>query len=98
MACRLKRASGSVAGVGEGAVGAGFGASGRPLERLSAADSAHAANRAMDPGSAAWEIASVDKTKAAPASRSILATAGTLRLARAWLGSIRSSKRLKVRK
>jgi len=38
----------------------------------------------------------LDTAKAAPASRSILPTEGTPRRSRAWLGSIRSSKRLKV--
>src|SRR5580700_11938484 len=98
MACRLKRAPGSNAVAGEEAVGTGLGGTGRPVETLSAADSAHSADRAVDPGSASREIASVDTTNAAPARRSILATEGTVRFSRAWLGSIRNSKRLKVRR
>src|ERR1700677_840869 len=98
MACWLKRASGSIAVAGEEAVGTGHGGTGRPFETLSAADSVQSAKRAVDPSSVWREIASVETTKAAPASRSTFATGGTLRLSRTWLGSIRSSKRLKVRK
>src|ERR1700733_9607004 len=97
MACRLKRAPGSISVAGEEAAGTGLGGSGRPLERLSAAESAHSAKRTVDSGSAKAEIASVDTTNADPASRSIFATGGTVRLFRTWLGSIRSSNRLKVR-
>src|ERR1700723_4707078 len=98
MACRLKRASGSMAVAGEEGVGTGLGGTGRPPERLSAADYAHSGSRAVDPRAASREIASVETTKAAPASRSTFATGGTPRLSRTWLGNIRSSKRLKVRK
>src|SRR5271169_3659039 len=99
MARCAERASGSIAaGAGEEAAGTGLGGTGRFRERLSAADSAHRANRAVDPGSAYGKIESVVTTNAAPASRSISATGGTLRLSNAWLGSMRSSKRLKVRK
>jgi hypothetical protein len=91
-------AEGSTAVAGEEVVGTGLGGTGRPLETLSAAESAHAASRAVDPVSAYGEIVSVVTTNATPASRSTLATEGTLILSRAWLGSIRSSNRVKVRK
>src|SRR6204780_6024600 len=96
MACCPKRASRSTVVAGEEAVGTGLGGSGRRLETSSAADSAHAASRAVDPVSTYGEIAFVVTTNAAPASRSTLATEGTLRLSRAWLGHIRNSKRVKV--
>src|SRR5580700_8272697 len=98
MACWLTRASRSVALASEEGAGTGLGGSGRPLETLSAADSAHAASRAVDPVPTYGEIGSIVTTNAAPASRSTLAIEGTLRLSRTWLGSIRSSKRVKVRK
>src|SRR5271156_1313501 len=98
MARWVWRAPGSIALSREVVVDTGLAGTGRPLETLSAADSAHAASRAVDADSAEGEIVSVVTTNAAPASRSTLATEGTLRLSRAWLGSIRSSKRVKVRK
>src|SRR5579863_2432539 len=98
MACRLKRAPGSIAAAGEKAIGTGLGGTGRPVDRLSAAESTHSAKRAVDRVSAYGEIASVVTTKAAPASRSTVATGGTLRLSRTWLGNIRSSNRLNARK
>src|ERR1700722_439404 len=98
MAGRLRRARGSIALSGEVVVGIGLGGTGRRFETSSAAESAHAASRAVDSVSAYGEIALFGTTTAVPASRSTLATEVTLRLSRAWLGSIRSSKRVKVRK
>jgi hypothetical protein len=66
MARCAKPASGSIAeGAGEEAAGTGLGGMGRFCERLSAADSAHWAKRAVDPGSAWGEIESVVTTNAA---------------------------------
>src|ERR1700678_1041788 len=98
MARWLKRALGSIAVAGEEAVGTGLGGTGRPFETLSAADSVQSAKRAGDPSSAWRGNPSRETAKAAPASRSTFARGGTFRLSRTWLGSIRSSKRLRVRK
>jgi hypothetical protein len=98
MACWAMRAQGSIAVACEEALGPGLGGTGLVLDRLSAAVAAHLANLTVDLETVWVEIASVVTTKAAPARRAIDATGGTLALSCTWLGSICSSKRLKVRK